>query len=96
PLVERDVAALHDGLHGDAEILPALPLGAPEHAWPLGGVGMVHDAAMSTNRAIRPQHGFQELAGRSVIAEVGSRKGIHDRVPIQWPHSYQIGFVVST
>ena len=56
PLMQRDMAALHDRFHGDAKILPAGRFGAAEHAGALGGIGVVHDAAVSANRARRPQN----------------------------------------
>lgn len=56
PLVQGNMAALHDGFHGDAEILPADRLSAAEHAGALGRVGVIDNPTMGANRARRPQH----------------------------------------
>ena len=70
PLVQGDMAALHDGLHGDAEILAAKLLSATEHAIALRRIGMVDDAAMRANRTIGPKQVLKILAGRFVVAEM--------------------------
>src|SRR5262249_31185371 len=54
PFMEGDLAALHDRPHGHGEILATLFLGTAVHARPFGGVGVVDNAAMRANRAIRP------------------------------------------
>ena len=70
PLMQGDLAALHDGAHRDGEVLAAFLFGAAEHAGALGRIGMVDHAAMRADRAIGPQEAFEELAGRVVVAEM--------------------------
>ena len=74
PLVQRDLAALHDRALGDGEVLAAFLLGAAIHAGLLGLVGVVDRAAVRADRAIGPEQAFQESAGRVVVAEVGAEK----------------------
>ena len=62
PLIQSDMAALHQRPGRDREILPAFLLGA---AIPAGLifelVGVVYRAAVRANRAIRPTLGFQPI-----------------------------------
>ena len=69
PLVQGDMAALHDRFHGDGEILPAFLFGATVHASTLCRVGMIDDAAVRTNRTIGP-----EQPSRTLRAASSSRK----------------------
>ena len=70
PLMQCDMAALHDSLHGDGEVLSARFLGTTEHARAIGFEGMIDDTAMRANRAIRPKHAFEVGASRVVVLEM--------------------------
>jgi hypothetical protein len=78
PLVQRDMAALHDRAGGDREILAALLFGAPIPARLLERVGAANRAAMAANRPFRPAELFEPLAGVFGSLEVGRYKGVRN------------------
>jgi hypothetical protein len=49
PLVQLDVALLHDGARRDGEVLPAVRVAAAVPAWALGGVAALSLAAMTAD-----------------------------------------------
>ena len=63
PLVEWDMAALHDGPGGDREVLPAFLFSAAIPARLLGLVGVVDRAAMRADRTFRPAGPLKEFPG---------------------------------
>ena len=76
PLVQGNVAPLHDGFHGDGEILAARGFGAPIDALALRRIGVTDHAAMRANRTPGPQDAFKHLASLGVVTEVGSGKDV--------------------
>ena len=83
PLIERDMAALHDGPGRDREILPAFLLGAAIPARLLRLVGVVDRPAMAANRAFRPAQVFQPFPSVFRGLEMGGYKGVrHGLVPL--------------
>src|ERR1700720_1644335 len=58
PLVQSDLAALHDRPHGYCEVLAAFLLGAAVHAGALGRVSMIAHATVRATGAIGPQEPF--------------------------------------
>jgi|SRR5271165_5653274 len=70
PLMQCDMAPLHNGFHGDSEILATSLLAAPIYAIALSLISVSDNAAMRTNWTIWPQNALKELAGRFVIAEM--------------------------
>lgn len=81
PLVQGDLAALHDGAHRDGEVLAAFLFGAAEHARPLGRIGMIDDAAMRADGASRPQQLFEIVPSGGVVAKVWGAERVHDHLP---------------
>ena len=64
------MAALHDALGHDGEVLAALLLGAAIPANLLGGV-VLQGTAIRANGAIRPAGGFKPLTGGFLVVKVG-------------------------
>lgn len=71
PLVQRDVAALHDGPDRHREILAARGFGAAVDAGLLGRVRAADHAAARANPAVRPALRLEPLAGGVGVLEVG-------------------------
>jgi len=85
PLVQLDVAVIHDRAdrHGErlAAVLALVDARTGAFALQLGNP-ILHDAAARTDRALRPEHGFKVFASHVVIVEhragkieFGSRHG---------------------
>ena len=76
PLIERDMAALHDGPGRDREILSAFLLGAAIPAGLFRRVGVADCPAMAANRAFRPAQVFKPCPGLFRGLEMGGYKGV--------------------
>ena len=70
PLVQGDLAALHDGAHRDREILPALLRSTTIHARLFGLVSLSDRAAMRANRLPTPTEPFEVLSGLLVVSSI--------------------------
>src|SRR5580704_8672199 len=81
PLVERDMATLHDGPGRDGEILAAFLLSAAIPARLFRLVGVVDNPAMAANRPFRPAQVFKPFPGVFRGLEMGGYKGVrHGRI----------------
>lgn len=79
PDVELDLGLLKDGAYGHAELLTAsvaLPQ-AGAGGLPLKSVVVANDPAVGADRAVRPAHPLQVLAGSFGVLEVGLVKCAH-------------------
>ena len=71
PLLQRDMAALHDGPGRDREILAAFLFGAAIPARLLERIGVPNRPAVGADRTFWPAELFQPFAGRFVALELG-------------------------
>ncbi len=96
PFVQGDMAALHNRLHSDREILAAGRLCTTEDTGAFRLISVSNYAAMGTNRTIRPQDAFEKLASRGVILEMRGGENCFHCVTCFDEEIYITRYVVST
>ena len=93
PLVQGDVAALHDGAGGDGEVLTALGVAAAVTARTLCGVNALRLAAPMADRAVRPQDRLESRPSGFGGLELGGGESVHGVLSAR---TLPLAYVVST